>query len=91
MIKAEHSVFINRPVNEVFDYIVDPTKEHEWQEGVIESGYSPGSSEPGVGAEAFEKRKFMGRDMVSKLQVTNIGFQIFFICVIAPIQISKFY
>lgn len=71
MIKAEHSVVINRPVEEVFDYIIDPTKESEWQEGVIEAGYSQGSSEPGVGAEMFEKRKFMGRDMVSKVKVTE--------------------
>jgi uncharacterized membrane protein len=68
MIKVEHSVFINRPADEVFDYIVDPAKESEWQEGVIEAGFSPGS-EPGVGAEAFEKRKFMGREMISKFQV----------------------
>ncbi len=71
MIKVEHSVFINRPVQEVFDYLVDPTNEPEWQEGVLEAGYSQDSSEPGVGAEAFEKRKFMGRDMISKFEVVR--------------------
>lgn len=70
MIKAEHSAVINRPVNEVFDFVVDPTREPEWQEGVLEAGFSEGST-PGVGAEVFEKRKFMGREMVSKLQVTE--------------------
>ncbi len=70
MIKVEHSTVINRPLNEVFDFVVDPSKEPEWQDGVIEAGFSPGSA-PGVGAEVFEKRKFMGREMVSKFQVTQ--------------------
>ena len=70
MIKVELSSVINRPVNEVFDYVADPTKEPEWQEGVLEAGYSPGSS-PGVGAEVFEKRKFLGREMVSKYKITQ--------------------
>jgi len=70
MIKVEHSTVINRPLNEVFEFVVDPNKEPEWQEGVLEAGYSPGSA-PGVGAEIFEKRKFMGREMVSKFQVTQ--------------------
>jgi len=70
VIKVEHSAVINRPVNEVFDFVVDPTKEPEWQEGVIEAGFSPGSA-PGVGAEVFEKRKFLGREMVSKFEVTQ--------------------
>lgn len=68
MIKVEHSVLIDRPISEVFDYIVDPSKEPEWQDGVVEAGFSPGS-EPGAGAEVYEKRKFMGRDMVSKIKV----------------------
>jgi len=70
MIKVEHSTVINRPIDEVFEFVVDPRKEPEWQEGVIEAGFSPGST-PGVGAEVFEKRKFMGRDMISKFQVTQ--------------------
>jgi len=70
MIKVEHSTVIKRPVNEVFEFVADPTKEPEWQEGVIEAGFSPGSI-PGVGAEVFEKRKFMGREMISKLQITQ--------------------
>lgn len=70
MIKVEHSAVINRPVNVVFDYVVDPNKESEWQEGVLEAGFSPGNA-PGVGAEVFEKRKFMGREMISKFLVTE--------------------
>jgi len=70
MIKVEHSTVINRPINEVFEFVVDPSKEPEWQEGVIEAGFSPGNA-PGVGAEVYEKRKFMGREMVSKFQVTQ--------------------
>jgi uncharacterized membrane protein len=79
MIKVEHSVFINRPADEVFDYIVDPTKEPEWQEGVIEAGFSPGNREPGVGAEVYEKRKFMGRDMLSKFEVIKFEMDKYFV------------
>ena len=38
VIKVELSSVIDCPVNEVFDYVVDPTKEPEWQEGVLEAG-----------------------------------------------------
>ena len=70
MIKVEHSAVINRPVKEVFEFVADPTREPEWQEGVTEAGFSPGST-AGVGAEIFEKRKFLGREMVSKMKVTK--------------------
>ena len=70
MIKAEHSVLINRPLEEVFAFSVDPAREPEWQDGVVAAGYSPGSA-PGVGAEVFETRKFMGFEMTSKLKITE--------------------
>ncbi len=68
MIKAEHSIIINCPVEKVFAFAVDPAKKPEWQEGVMEAGYRPGSG-PGIGAEYFEKRKIMGMEVTSKIRV----------------------
>lgn len=69
MIKVEHSLEIKRPVADVFSFITDPVNEPKWQEGVVSAGLT--SAGPlGVGSEASETRKFMGRDMVSKLKVT---------------------
>jgi uncharacterized membrane protein len=69
MIKVEHSVVINRPVAEVFAFITDPANETKWQEGVVSASVTS-SGALGVGSEATETRKFMGRDMVSKLKVS---------------------
>jgi uncharacterized membrane protein len=70
MIKVEQSVVINRPVADVFAYATNPANEPKWQDGVVEAGISLGN-EMAVGAEITETRKFMGRDMVSRLTVTE--------------------
>lgn len=70
MIKVEHSVVINRPVADVFAYASNPANEPKWQDGVVDAGISSGN-EMAVGAEITETRKFMGRDMVSRLTVTE--------------------
>ena len=70
MIKVELSVVINRPVAEVFAFVTDPANSAKWQEGLVESRLT--SSGPmGVGAEITDVRKFLGRDMDSKLEVTE--------------------
>lgn len=69
MVKVELSVVINRPVPEVFAYITNPANNATWQEGLVESRLeSPGPM--GVGAKVTDVRKFLGRDMNSKLEVT---------------------
>ena len=68
MIKVEHSVVINRPVPEVFAFVTDPANNTKWQEGLVESRMaSSGAME--VGAQVTDVRKFLGRDMESKLEV----------------------
>jgi hypothetical protein len=69
MIKVEHSVVISRPVSEVLAFVTDPANETKWQEGVVSASVTSAGG-LGVGSEAAETRKFMGRDMVSKLKVT---------------------
>ena len=69
MIKVELSVVINRPVADVFDFATNPANNAKWQEGLVESRLV--SSGPiGVGAQITDVRKFLGRDMDSKLEVT---------------------
>lgn len=68
MIKVEHSVIIKRPVSEVFAFVADPLNNAKWQDGVVESRLD--SSGPmGVGSHVVDVRKFLGRDMESKLEV----------------------
>lgn len=69
MIKVENSVVINRPVADVFAYACDPANEPRWQDGVEDARISSGGA-LAVGAEISETRKFLGREMVSKLTVT---------------------
>jgi uncharacterized protein YndB with AHSA1/START domain len=69
MVKVEYSIVINRPVAEVFTYVTDPANNAKWQEGLVESRQA--SSGPmGLGAQVVDVRKFLGRDMDSKLEVT---------------------
>ncbi len=69
MIKIELSIVINRPVAEVFAFATNPANNVKWQEGLVESRMA--SSGPmGVGAQVVDVRKFLGRDMDSKLEVT---------------------
>ena len=69
MIKVEHSVIIERPVPEVFAFVTDPANNVKWQDGLVESRMaSSGPME--AGAQVIDVRKFLGRDMESKLEVT---------------------
>ena len=69
MIKVEASIVIQKPVAEVFSYSNDPANNTKWQEGLVESKItSPGPV--GVGTQITDVRKFLGRDMDSKLEVT---------------------
>lgn len=68
MIKVEHSVIIDRPVPEVFAFVTDPTNNVKWQDGLVESRIA--SSGPmKAGAQVIDVRRFLGRDMESKLEV----------------------
>jgi uncharacterized membrane protein len=69
MIKVEHSIVIDRPVPEVFAFVTDPVNNVKWQEGLVESRMAS-STAMGVGAQVTDVRKFLGRDMESKLEVT---------------------
>jgi carbon monoxide dehydrogenase subunit G len=69
MVKVELSVTINRLQAEVFAFITNPANNAKWQEGLVESRLVSSGS-VGVGSQITDVRKFLGRDMESKLEVS---------------------
>jgi uncharacterized protein YndB with AHSA1/START domain len=60
MISVEGSVTINRPVEEVFAYVVDPANDPKWRFDILESTQvTPGPTQ--VGSRIRWVVKFMGR------------------------------
>jgi uncharacterized protein YndB with AHSA1/START domain len=65
MIKIEHSIVVNRPVDEVFAYATDVSKVPEWQTSALEA-HVDGTMQ--AGATGAIVRKFLGRRMESNVQ-----------------------
>lgn len=62
MIKAEQTIDIERPVDEVFAFVTDQTNTPRWQAGLVElERTTPGPI--GVGTKHKGARVFMGRRM----------------------------
>jgi len=60
MIKAERTVVIDRPIEEVFAFVTDQTNTPRWQAGLVElERTTPGPI--GVGTKHKGARVFMGR------------------------------
>jgi uncharacterized protein YndB with AHSA1/START domain len=60
MIETQASVTIDRPVQEVFDYVTEPANEPRWQFDVIEVSWANGGPLR-VGSRLRRVVKFMGR------------------------------
>lgn len=60
MLEYEYTTVINRPREEVFDYMQDISREHEWQPNLREAEQIP-EGEPGVGTQRRYVSEFMGR------------------------------
>jgi uncharacterized protein YndB with AHSA1/START domain len=70
MLKVEVSVVINRPVEEIFEFLANPENDPKWQSGVLEAEQT--SKGPrGVGTTDREARKFMGRQFDQTFVVTE--------------------
>jgi uncharacterized membrane protein len=61
MITVETAVQIDKPVEEVFAYAIEPENGPKWQEGL--DAITDVSPEREVGARYTEVRKFLGREM----------------------------
>ena len=64
-IRIEHSLLINRPVEEVFAYSSDPLKQTEWQDGLVRV---KADSPMAIGSVTTEVRKVMGRELETQME-----------------------
>ena len=55
------SVEVDRPAAEVFAYATNPSKFHEWQQGVV-SGSMEGNGEPSIGDHCLTTRRIGGTE-----------------------------
>ncbi|UCF20404.1 MAG: SRPBCC family protein [Gemmatimonadota bacterium] len=60
MLEYQESIVIRRPVEEVFHYMQDISREHEWQPNLREAEQTP-ADEAGVGTRRRYVSEFMGR------------------------------
>ena len=68
MIEVEHTLEIDRPVGEVFDYLTDVSRLPEWQASAETAELEGTLAE---GARIREVRTFLGRRAASTLEVTE--------------------
>ena len=70
MVKIEHSLVIARPIDQVFLFLVNPSNNSLWQEGVIESRQiSEGPVD--VGTRGRDIRKFLGRQIECDYEIVE--------------------
>ncbi|MCA9839038.1 MAG: SRPBCC family protein [Trueperaceae bacterium] len=70
MLELEHSINIAAPVDEVYRFVTDPQNATKWRIGLIEAKQvSPGDM--GVGSKIEEKVRVLGRELTSKLEITD--------------------
>jgi carbon monoxide dehydrogenase subunit G len=60
MLEYDYSIIIERPAEEVFEFMQDIDREHEWQPNLREAEQTP-EGEPGVGTVRRYVSEFMGR------------------------------
>jgi uncharacterized membrane protein len=68
VIEVEHTLVVERPVEQVFDYLTDVARLPEWQESAERVELEEAVRE---GARFREVRSFMGRRATSTLEVTE--------------------
>ena len=70
MARVEHSVVIDRPVEDVWSFMADPENDSQWVSGVVESAKT--SEGPmGLGATLKIVRNFLGRRIEADLELTE--------------------
>ena len=63
---------VNRPAEDVFAYATDPTRFHEWQNGVVD-GHLDQPDNPAVGTRCFTTRRIGGANRPSTSEITHIN------------------
>lgn len=70
MSKIEHSIVIDRPIEEVFAFVHDPRNDASWQTTLIEST-QVGEGPVGVGTEIRERRRFFGMQVEMTKEISE--------------------
>jgi uncharacterized protein YndB with AHSA1/START domain len=65
------TIDINRPQDEVFAYVTDPSTIAEWQAGVVGGSMEPGAT-PAVGSKCVTTRRIGGAERESTSQITKL-------------------
>jgi hypothetical protein len=63
---------VDRRAEDVFAYATDPTRFHEWQQGVV-SGRLERPDQPGIGTRCFTTRRIGGANRASTSEITHIS------------------
>ena len=89
MIYIDHTVTIDRPLEEVWDFVSDPANNPQWQSGVELSDQSP-SGPIKIGTRVRIVRKFMGQriEVVFETTVFEPNTQFAFKSLSGPLPIS---
>jgi hypothetical protein len=66
------STEVNRSADDVFTYATDPTRFHEWQQGVVD-GHLDQPDNPTVGTRCFTTRRIGGANRPSTSEITHIN------------------
>lgn len=69
--KAEVSVWINRPAEQVFEFVSNYNNDTRWRQRVIKMTQSPADA-IGVGTITHEEMNFLGRRYITIAQVTAL-------------------
>jgi carbon monoxide dehydrogenase subunit G len=70
MISFEKSIYIDRPPQEVFDYMSDPANDAEWRSGSRVAEWSSEGS-VGVGSTMRSEDSFLGRKVDTTSKITS--------------------
>ena len=92
MINVEKSIIIQRPVEEVFNYVSNLTHSAEWQSGLTEVRQI--TEQPlGVGTRYALVRTFIGRKMEANNEITEFtpGVKVAFKTISGPIPLEASY
>lgn len=65
------SIEVERPADEVFRYATDPTKFHEWQQGVV-SGSMESKGAPAVGDQCLTTRRIGGAERPATSELVRL-------------------
>ncbi len=70
MIRIKHSIVIDRPLDDVFEYLAAPWNMPEWQEAVLDAT-AMGNDALGADTRVRVRRRFMGQIVTLVLETTE--------------------